>query len=284
MCALSRKPQKQRFVSTLTKNSAAQKTVTPFHSKSWLFYANSNDHDKNFNQTICAIGSKLPFVPLCEGKVINPKVRDLYTRSKDSLLRLRWTSPNRRSGLRPWRFPKGGKPSWQVFWNRSQIQQFPDFCCICMTHFIAMNKNQNQSCIQLGSACLMLRKRTTYYHKWVVFDGDVPPGKRLTKITKNTFNQISKLRVPVKWDIFQTGRGTSIMFGTIIFLNTSVVKMALPQPSPVESPALLNKEIRIFSIKAKQKSLCYQLWSLLRYILDKSKIDSWLFSTVRPKV
>ena len=54
----------------------------------------ANDHWKNFNQTICAIGSKLPFVPLCEGRVINPKVRIDIARSKDSLLRVRWPSPN----------------------------------------------------------------------------------------------------------------------------------------------------------------------------------------------
>lgn len=93
--AFSRKPQNSEvWVHRKTKNSAALNRDT-FFSKSWC--ACLPMIIGRISRTICAIESKLPFVPLCEGRVINPKVRDLYTRSKDSLLRLRRPSPNIRS-------------------------------------------------------------------------------------------------------------------------------------------------------------------------------------------
>ena len=109
VCLFQEAPETVRFVSTgKPKNYAAQKTVTPFHSKSWFCMA----------------------TPMIIGRIsIKPYVRSGLNSHLFPV-------------LGEGRFPKGGKPHDRFFGNRSQIQQFRDFCCICMTHFIAMKKSQ----------------------------------------------------------------------------------------------------------------------------------------------
>ena len=179
------------------------------------------------SRTICAIESKLPFVPLCEGRVINPKVRDLYTRSKDSLLRLRRPSPNIRS-LDPGVFQRVVNPM-TGFLKQIPNSAVPRLLLHLHDTFHSHEKKQNHSCIQLGYACLMLGKKK---HIWSQMGGLVVMyhGKRQQK-SPQYLHQISKLRAPVKWDIFQTVEvpGTSNVWNHH-FPKYICQWMAFPQP------------------------------------------------------
>ena len=191
-------PRTVRFVSTGKPKILLLSTVTPFSPKVGVHACQWSLEEFQEPYVRSSLNSHL--FPCVRGGPSTQSKGFIYT-FKGFPIKAEKTIPQYKE-FRPWPFPMGGKPHDRFFWNRSQIQQFRDFCCICMTHFIAMKKSKpilystwiclfdawkkNHILSQMG--CLMVM-----YHR-----------KKANKNHQQYLHQISKLRVPVKWDIFRT--------------------------------------------------------------------------------